>query len=388
MLRHFYRVSPDKLEAILSTIIDESINADIDFEQQVMTRREDGKNIIDGCITQQPFKIFIETKDGRASLDDSQINKYIEPIKKYFRIIDSIPREVSENLKMASGKNIFIIGLSRSNRPELQNKINKQFRKYKKGGNRFDVFYSVSFGFLYNEMEKQCEPHETELKAMLDDYRSCLVGAGVYSPPPEGLVAISGRYTMKRNVEHGICHNANFAKEEDFKFVGLIGAGWGNSKNTLINRSGVIGYVGEVDMLARFTERGDGLTEPKKGRFQVYDSSSEANRFWADYDKDNSRHKDAWGRVVGYEKDKDRYELWETYILMKPLSEEDKKSGQGVYFMKTSKEKGEGFRFRPVRNIMYRPLSIRSINSCESLAQLAKLLTDAGDIETLKQAQN
>jgi hypothetical protein len=72
LLRYFYESDPFKLQNVLSSILETDLSIGLEFEQQI---RGDA-SIPDALITQEPMRIFIETKRG-GELDSEQIRRHL-----------------------------------------------------------------------------------------------------------------------------------------------------------------------------------------------------------------------------------------------------------------------------------------------------------------------
>lgn len=78
LLRYFYQSSPFKIQSVLTSLLETELSIGLTFEQQI---RGDA-SVPDALITQEPMRIFIETKRGGV-LDSEQIRRHFQSIAQH-----------------------------------------------------------------------------------------------------------------------------------------------------------------------------------------------------------------------------------------------------------------------------------------------------------------
>jgi hypothetical protein len=78
LLRYFYQSSPFKIQSLLTSLLETDLSIGLTFEQQI----KGDASVPDALITQEPMRIFIETKRG-GDLDSDQIRRHFKSIAQH-----------------------------------------------------------------------------------------------------------------------------------------------------------------------------------------------------------------------------------------------------------------------------------------------------------------
>lgn len=147
ILRHFYQYAPQKLEAVLSSLVDDELNIGLSFEQQIKS----ATSIPDALISQKPVEIYFETKRG-GELDKDQIARHIESIT---------------SAKSHASRTV-LFGLTRT-------PISKTQQEDLKALSKGISFIPITFADIVSALRAVCEPFEPELNAVLSDFEEYLI---------------------------------------------------------------------------------------------------------------------------------------------------------------------------------------------------------------------
>ena len=225
VLRHFYRKSSRKLEEILSSFIDETLDIGPVFRQQIRS----SQSVPDALISQQSFNIFFEVKGSGQRLRDNQIENHIKSIKN-----DYDPRSL---------KILFAL----TQEPIPTDQANRLLDLAKKEG---VIFKAITFSELLEALQRFCASHETELKDILDDYKQYLASENLLELVGEIMYVVPVRYSIEENIKFRLYYEPVHRKlRASSKFFGLY-------------TNKCIRYVGRVNAVVA-----GGLN--KEGQFEV-----------------------------------------------------------------------------------------------------------------------
>ena len=152
LFSRLYSESPLKFKLFLNELLDDfQINVGVDFQQQMKSK----SSIPDGSITQESFKLSIETKLS-DNFDISQLVNHF----------DSFGNENTQVL----------IGLGpKSISPNKENEIKKELKKYNENENKRIQFISLTFENIINSFIEVTEQFDFELRGLIEDYEQfCL----------------------------------------------------------------------------------------------------------------------------------------------------------------------------------------------------------------------
>lgn len=148
VMQHFYQVSPQKINKVLSDLANDELSVGLVFEQQVKS----SDSVPDALISQAPLDIYVETKRG-GQLDQDQLERHIESI--------------GNSSRQPSQKVLF--GLTKT-------PINKDFsdKVVRRSGKRNITFVPITFADIVRSLRSVCESHEVALHEILSDYEDFL----------------------------------------------------------------------------------------------------------------------------------------------------------------------------------------------------------------------
>ena len=199
ILRHFYRKSARKLEQVLSSFVDETLDIGPVFGQQI----KGSDSVPDAVISQKSFNIFFEVKASGQGLRDNQIENHIKSIKNDYgpesqKILfaltqEQIPNDQADRLSdLAKGEGI--------------------------------IFRAITFEELLEALKQSCASHETELQDILDDYERYIESVNLL-PPGEFMHAVAVGNSIKENIKFRLYYDPvddnRIKLRPSSKFIGL-----------------------------------------------------------------------------------------------------------------------------------------------------------------------
>lgn len=199
ILRHVYRNSQTKLEALLHALVaDENLDVPIGLSFKQQTR--ESHSVPDAYISQASFNLYIEAKmDGK--LYEDQIVRHLSSIL---------------NRGHPNGS-IFLLGLAKE---KLSEGDDKKFRE-------MAILAGVSFiGITYtqlaDELIRLCSEYETELREIVEDYSRFLSSLGLLVNPFSRMVVFPCSASRDQNVKFGIYYlPATRSELIDCSIIGL-----------------------------------------------------------------------------------------------------------------------------------------------------------------------
>lgn len=193
ILRHFYQYAPQKLEAVLSSLVDDDLDIGLSFEQQIQS----AGSIPDGRISQKPLEIYFETKRG-DTLDKDQIARHIESIT---------------STRTHSSRTI-LFGLTRT-------PISQADKETLKALSKEITFVPITFADVVSALRDVCEDFEPELQAVLSDFEEYLIGEDLLQIGDVMTVVPCGT-SLEDNVTHRLYFEpAGRPTKARSQFIGL-----------------------------------------------------------------------------------------------------------------------------------------------------------------------
>lgn len=211
LLRHIYQTSPFKLETILRELVDSDV---IDVGPKFLQQQRVGASVPDASLTQKGWSIVIETKLG-PHLDTDQIARHITGAR--------------------SGREsdaVFVIGLTTA--PPERARVAELSAMAKENG---VAFAWRSFAELCDIVSSQCEPHETALFDIIEDYRDFLASADLLDSPHDRIYVVPCGTSYNENQRFGLYYHPPERSYRPFKYIGIY-------KNRCVS------LLGEVDAIA------------------------------------------------------------------------------------------------------------------------------------------
>jgi hypothetical protein len=214
LLRYFYQSSPSKLQNVLTSLLDTELSIGLDFQQQI---RGDGC-IPDALITQEPLRIFVETKRG-GELDSGQMSRHLKSIageQGTYRADSSIligltKEPISERARKALAAEATGLGIT---------------------------FAAVTFTQVVDALRGQCANFESELLSMIEDYEDYLAEEGLTEEQNQWLVVFPCGTSISENARLGLYYEPSARPcKRNCRFIGVY--------NRLAVR-----YVGSVEAIA------------------------------------------------------------------------------------------------------------------------------------------
>jgi hypothetical protein len=257
-LKYFYQSSPFKIEQLLNDLLETELSIGLSFEQQIKSK----ESVPDALISQQPVRIFIETKTGNA-VDVDQIKRHLKTIS-------------SDTIK--NGKD-FLLALTKE---PIQEQMKEQLTKTAQS--KRIAFASVTFSRLLEGLEAQCADYERDLRAVLEDFKSYLTEAGLLDERNKWLVIFPCGTSFEENLRLRVYYEPQTRPTKaGYSFIGIY-------------RQKIVSHVGRVESVAivsfenkkySFTTEAGCLTEEHKRQIietiedtSYYDLKSEPRRFY------------------------------------------------------------------------------------------------------------
>jgi hypothetical protein len=257
VLRHFYQSSPFKIQRVLSSLLEIDLSIGLAFEQQV----KGDVSVPDALITQEPMRIFIETKRG-GDVDPDQIRRHFKSIA---------PDAAS------SSRGDILIALTKEQIAESDRKSLAA-----DGALQRITFAAVTFSQIVEALRVQCADYERELLAIVEDYDSYLAEEGLLEERNQWLVVFPCGTSIAENARFSLYYEPPSRPcKRNYRFIGVY------------NRK-TVAYVGTVEAIAvashggggfSFTEEAGRLTDDHRKRIT---SAIEATPY---YDLKDSPHR-------------------------------------------------------------------------------------------------
>jgi hypothetical protein len=223
VLRHFYQSSPFKIQRVLSSLLETDLSIGLAFEQQV---RGDA-SVPDALITQEPMRIFVETKRG-GDVDTEQIRRHFRSIA---------PDAAS------SGRGDILIALTKEQIAEADRKSLAAH-----GALQRITFAAVTFSQIVEALKEQCADFERELLAIVEDYDSYLAEEGLLEERNQWLVVFPCGTSIAENARFGLYYEPSDRPcKRNYRFIGLY-----NQKT--------VRYVGTIEAIAVASYDGAGYS--------------------------------------------------------------------------------------------------------------------------------
>ena len=202
IVRHFYLRYPQKLKEILFGLLDieEDVNIDINinvgpvFWQQI----RGSHSVPDALISQKSLEIYFEVKRV-GGLRESQIENHIKSIK---------------NENDLSGTKILFALTKNPIDSEMNDRLSES------ADDNEVIFKAITFDDVIRVLEKHCQPHEVDLKYILDDYKRYLRSKDLLRT--EYLTLVPVKNTIEANIEFRLYYEPARRKSSALsKFLGL-----------------------------------------------------------------------------------------------------------------------------------------------------------------------
>ncbi len=259
LLRNFYDSSPFKLQSVLNSLLETELSIGLAFEQQI---RGDA-SVPDALITQEPMRIYIETKRGGA-LDSEQIRRHLKSIGKIH--------------KQAGGTPI-LIGLTKEPIAEAERKALAD-----EAAGQDITFAVVTFTQVVDALHAQCKDFERELLSMVEDYKGYLAEEKLAEEQNQWLVVFPCGTSIAENARLGLYYEPPSRPcKRNYRFIGIY-------------HRKAVAYVGSVEAIAvascqsdknSFAVEAGKLTEDHKQRItraieetRYYDLKANPHRFY------------------------------------------------------------------------------------------------------------
>ena len=223
VLRHFYQSSPFKIQRVLTSLLETDLSIGLDFEQQV---RGDA-SVPDALITQEPMRIFIETKRG-GDVDPDQIRRHFNSIA---------PGATS------ASRGDILIALTREQIAESDRKSLAA-----EGALQRIMFTAITFSQIVDALRAQCADFEQVLLGIVEDYESYLAEEGLLEQRNQWIVVLPCGTSIAENARFGLYYEPPSRPcKRNYRFIGVY-----NRKS--------ISYVGTVEAIAVASHGGGGFS--------------------------------------------------------------------------------------------------------------------------------
>ena len=260
LLRYFYQSSPFKIQSVLSSLLEMDLSIGLSFEQQV----KGDASIPDALISQEPLRIYVETKRG-GELDRDQILRHLESIAK--------------QAETGARSNLVLIGLTKEPITDSErNSISAEATKYG------IAFAAVTFTQIVEALRAQCADYERELLSIVEDYEDYLANQVLLEARNRWLVVFPCGVSIKENARFNLYYEPPSRPcKRNYRFIGVY-----NSK--------AVEFVGAVEAIAvvscqngvlSFTEEAGHLTKDHRQRIAsaieqtpYYDLKANPHRFY------------------------------------------------------------------------------------------------------------
>jgi hypothetical protein len=255
---YFYRSSPFKLQSVLGALLEKDLSIGLGFEQQI---RHD-KSVPDALISQEPLRIFIETKTG-GPLEPGQICRHL----------DGIAASTSRS------RNDILIGLTRD-----PISTTERAALTATATSKGVIFTAVTFSQIVENLRAGCESHERELINIVDDYEAYLSSQGLLEQRDQYLVVFPCGTSIKENVRFNLYYEpVARPSKRNYRFIGI----YAQKTVSHIGEIEAIGGAAYEGAAVTFNDELGTLTEAHKNRIKdaieatpYYDLTDEPHRFY------------------------------------------------------------------------------------------------------------
>jgi len=198
-LSRLQKYNNTKFEHVINAILQENnlhLNIGVNFFQQ----EKGSKSILDGSISQEEFKIAIETKlVDNFSVD--QLNRHLKSLAK-------VP-----------GKNQILLALSKS---EVSNEIKSQVIKCIKTQNLDIKFASVSFSRMVDLIKENIAEFEVEFQETIEEFEDFCRENSLFKDDSRYMLVLTSGTSLKENLQYGIYYDpVDRSHNTEFKKIGL-----------------------------------------------------------------------------------------------------------------------------------------------------------------------
>lgn len=199
LLSRLYHYDKLKFETVINSILIESslaLNIGVDFSQQQWRK----SSIVDGVISQESFKVIIETK----LLDNFSVDQLI-------RHLDAIEGSYSERILLALSKNKVDIKVRTAMTKTMQNEKYKGIK-----------FASTTYEDIYQIIDNNLSEYDLEMKEILYDYISLCSENKLTNIDNRTMLVFTAGESLFENLKYDIYYDPITRKHNSpFKYIGL-----------------------------------------------------------------------------------------------------------------------------------------------------------------------
>ena len=196
LLRHLYRLGPQRLGRVLSSLTDGALGVvGPIFTQQDRTTA----SVPDGAIRQEAFQVWVEAKRG-GDLDRAQIKAHVDHAGK-------APGSLTSRI---------VIGLTA--RP-ISSAVNAELTDYARS--RSVSFVTCTFQDIVAGVRSELRDHEAEHVEILDDYEAFLESEGLLAVDHGRLAVLPCRVSIGDNVAFGFYSEPPARARKRTSLIGL-----------------------------------------------------------------------------------------------------------------------------------------------------------------------
>jgi hypothetical protein len=208
LLRHIYQASPEKLQSILSQLVDDILDVGPTFRQQPRGKA----SVPDASIIQPGWRIIIETK-LTPNLDEDQIIRHFD------------------TGRAAEGEAIYVIALTTETDRQIAAKLAALAKE------RRIAFAWRSFAELGEIVDGACAVHETSMREIIADYIDFLSSENLLDTPHDRIYVVPCGTSYDDNIKFGLYYHPAERSYRPSKYLGVY-------------RQRCVSAVGEVEAVA------------------------------------------------------------------------------------------------------------------------------------------
>jgi hypothetical protein len=199
LLRYFYQSSPFKIERVLTALLEKDISIGLTFEQQI----KGNASVPDALISQEPMRIYIETKRG-GKLDADQVRRHFESIAAH---------PSASNYSDGT----ILIGLTKEPIAEFDRKALTEI-----GASHGIIFGAVTFSQIVEALRSDCADFERELLSIVDDYDRYLGDQGLLEERNQYLVVFPCGVSVNENERFSLYYESPERPcKRNYRFIGV-----------------------------------------------------------------------------------------------------------------------------------------------------------------------
>lgn len=278
LLSRLYTYSSDKFFKLLKSFYpDDSFEPEISFKLQERAQN----SIPDATITQESFKIVIETKKTSRLFDDDQLLRHLNAFhNEKYKVLLTLAKDIMSQ--------------------DRQTSFEEQLSEYNRNNQQTTpvVHINTTFEAIANAVREQLDDRDYEMKDILEDYRNYCSDDGLISRKYM-RVQLSSK-TLAYNMAHNVYSDRAERGFSAHDFLGLYDQKSVRAIGKIVARiTAVTNDNGEVDFQEEYGQLTDERENTIRGIIQEWNLREEHRYFFVDQFHDTDFRKISSGAPRG-----------------------------------------------------------------------------------------